>query len=142
LYTDGRYHEAEAEYLKALDAWEESGRGETTDVAAVLGGLAALYIADGRYREAGRTLDRAIAIAPSAKDAVATDWIKLFSIRAELHVRQREWREAGADLGAAISAADRDRQLNPALLKSVLVEYAYVLRKNHRAREARSIEAR
>ena len=63
LYTEGRYNEGEAEYLKALGAWEESGRGETTDVAAVLDGLAALYIADGRYREAGRTLDRAIAIA-------------------------------------------------------------------------------
>jgi tetratricopeptide (TPR) repeat protein len=85
-----RYHEGEAEYLKALRAWEESERGETTDVAAVLGGLAALYVADGRYSEAGRTLDRAIGIITSAKDAVATDWIKLFSIRAELHVRLDE----------------------------------------------------
>ena len=142
LYTEGRYHEAEAEYLKALGVWEESGRGETTDVAAVLGGLAVLYVADGRYGEARRTLDRAIAILTSAKGAVATDWIKLFSTRAELHVRQGEWREAEADLAAAISAADRDTRLDPAVLKSLLGRYAHVLRKNHRGREARSIEAR
>jgi len=142
LYTEGRYHEAEAEYLKALDAWVESGRGETPDVAAVLGGLAALYVSDGRYREAGRTLDRAIAIVTSAKDAVPTDWIRLFSTRAELHVRQSEWREAKADLGVAMSAADRETRLDPAFLKSLLANYAYVLRKNHRRREARSIEAR
>ena len=142
LYTEGRYHEAEAEYLKALGAWEESGRGETTDVAAVLGGLAVLYVADGRYGEARRTLDRAIAILTSAKGAVATDWIKLFSTRAELHVRQGEWREAEADLAAAISAADRDTRLDPAVLKPLLGRYAHVLRKNHRGREARSIEAR
>jgi tetratricopeptide (TPR) repeat protein len=142
LYIEGRYHEAEAEYLKALGAWEEAGRGETTDVAAVLDGLANLYISSGQYHEAGRTLDRTLAILDTAKDAVATDWIKLFSSRTELHVRQGEWREAEADLAAAISAADRDTRLDPALLKSLLVDYAYVLRKNHRGREARTIEAR
>jgi tetratricopeptide (TPR) repeat protein len=142
LYSEGRYHEAEAEYLKALGAWQESGRGETTDVAAVLDGLATVCVADGRYREAGRTLDRALAIVISAKDAVPTDRIKLFVSRAELHVRQSEWREAEADLGAAISAADRDPRLDPPLLKSLLANYAHVLRKNHRGREARSIEAR
>ena len=142
LYAEGRYNEAEAEYLKALGAWEEAGLGETTDVAAVLDGLATLYIADGRYREAGRTLDRALAIVTSAKDTVPMDRIKLFSSRAELHVRQGEWREAEADLGSAISTADRDTRLDPAVLKSLLANYAHVLRKNHRGREARTIEAR
>jgi len=142
LFIERRYREAEAEYLKSLRAWEESGRGQITDVAAVLDGLAVLYIADGRYREASRTLDRAIAILTSAKDAVATDWIKLFRARAELHVGQREWRDAEADLRAAISAAGRDTRVDPALLKSLLANYAYVLRKDHRGREARSIEAR
>jgi tetratricopeptide (TPR) repeat protein len=142
LYTEGRYHEGEAEYLKALGAWEESGRGETMDVAVLLRALAVIYIADGQYREAGRTLDRAIAIATSAKDAVATDWIKLFSTRAELHVRQGEWGEAEADMGAAMSAANGDTRLDPATLKTLLASYAYVLRKNHRRREARSFEAR
>ena len=78
LYAEDRYHESEAEYLKALGAWEEAGLGETTDVSAILGGLAILYVADGRYREAGRTLDRALAIVASAKDAVPMDRIKLF----------------------------------------------------------------
>jgi tetratricopeptide (TPR) repeat protein len=142
LYAEGRYNESEAEYLKALAAWEEAGRGETTDMAAVLDGLAVLYIADGRYREAGRTLDRAFAIFTSAKDAVPTDRVKLLTSRAELHVRQGEWREAEADLGSAISMADRDMRLDPAVLKSLLANYAHVLRKNHRGREARTIEAR
>ena len=70
------------------------------------------------------------------------DWIKLFSARAELYVRQGEWREAEADLAATISAAEGDTRLDPAVLKTLLGRYAYVLRKNHRGREARSIEAR
>jgi tetratricopeptide (TPR) repeat protein len=83
LYAEGRYKEGEAEYLKALAAWEESGRGETTDVAGVLGGLGTLYIADARYLEAGRALDRALAILDSVKDAVPTDRIKLFRARGD-----------------------------------------------------------
>jgi tetratricopeptide (TPR) repeat protein len=142
FYAEGRYKESEVEYLKALGAWEESGRGETTDVAAVLDGLAILYIADGRYRDAGRTLDRALTIVISAKDAVPMDRIKLFTSRAELHAWQGEWREAEADFESAISTADRDTRLDPAVLKSVLASYAHVLRKNHRGREARTIEAR
>jgi tetratricopeptide (TPR) repeat protein len=142
LYAEGRYNEAEAEYLKALGAWEESGLGETTDVAAVLDGLATLYISNGRYREAGRALDRALSIVTSAKDAVPMDRIKLLTSRAELHVRQAEWRQAEADLGSAISTADRDTRMDPTLLKSLLANYAHVLRKNHRGREARTIEAR
>lgn len=142
LYAGGRYKESEVEYVKALDAWQEAGRGETTDVAAVLDGLATLYTAAGRYGEAGRTLDRALAIVTAAKDAVPTDWIKLLTSRAELHVRQGEWREAEADLWSAISTADRDTRMDPAELKFLLVSYAHVLRKNHRGREARTIEAR
>jgi len=142
LYTEGRYREVEAEYLKALGAWEEAGRGKTTDVAAVLDGLGLLYIANRRYPDASRTLDRARAILTSANGAVATDWMKLLSTRAELDRRQRKWHDAEADLRDAISAADREMRLGPAVLKSLLDNYAYVLRKIHRGREARLIEAR
>jgi tetratricopeptide (TPR) repeat protein len=142
LQAGGRYNEAESEYLRALVAWEESGRAETADAAAVLDGLGALYILDGRYREAGRTLDRALAIVTSAKDAVPTDRIKLLNTRAVLHARQGDWREAEEDLRSAISTADRDTRLDPVELKSLLANYAQVLRKDHRGREARFIEAR
>jgi tetratricopeptide (TPR) repeat protein len=142
LYAEGRYKEAEAEYLKALDEWEQAGRGKTTDVAAVLSSLAALYLADGRYREAVRTLDRAGAVLASAKDAVPMDWMKFLSIRAALHVRQGEWRQAEADFRGAVSAADRETRMDSAPLKTLLANYAYVLRKNHRGKEARSIEVR
>ena len=79
LHAEGRYKESEVEYPKALGAWEEAGLGETTDVAAVLGGLAVLYITDGRYRKAGRTLDRTLTIVTSAKNAVPMDRIKLLT---------------------------------------------------------------
>jgi tetratricopeptide (TPR) repeat protein len=142
LLAEGRYNEAEPEYLRALAAWEESGGGETADAAAVLDGLGALYMLDGRYREAGRTLDRALAIVTSAKDAVPMDRIKLLNTRAVLHARQGEWREAEQDLRSAISTADRHTRLDPVELRSLLANYAQVLRNDHRGREARSIEAR
>ena len=55
MQAEGRYKEAEPEYLSAVAAWQESGRGETADASAVLNGLGALYILDGDIRKrAGR----------------------------------------------------------------------------------------
>jgi hypothetical protein len=70
------------------------------------------------------------------------DRTKFLTSRGALHAWQGEWREAEADLGSVISTADRDTRLDPAVLKSLLANYAHTLRKNHRGREARAIEAR
>src|SRR5262245_52694385 len=59
LHAGGRRAEAEAEYLAALDAWEQAGRAESADAAGVLNILAALYIEEARFPEARRSLDRA-----------------------------------------------------------------------------------
>jgi uncharacterized protein HemY len=73
---------------------------------------------------------------------VPTDRIKLLHARAILYARQGEWRDAEEDLRSAISTASQITQLDPVTLQAVLADYAHVLRKNHRAREARSVEAR
>ena len=73
MQADGRYEEAEREYLKALAAAEEAGRGQTGDFAILLSGLRALQLFKGQYTKAGMTLDQALSVANSSKDAVATD---------------------------------------------------------------------
>ena len=67
--TEGRYAEAETEYLASLAAWDEAGGGETADAVAVLNGLGTLYTDERRFPDATRTLDRAITIASSAKES-------------------------------------------------------------------------
>jgi hypothetical protein len=62
--------------------------------------------------------------------------------RAAVHARQGEWREAEEKLRLAISIADGAGLSEPVALRSVLKNYAIVLRKNHRRREARVIESR
>lgn len=142
LHAEGRYRDAEPQYLAAVAAWEQAGRGQTAEAAMVLGGLGALYIAAGRYLDAARILDRALAVVASAADAVPTDRIKLLMVRAAVHTRQREWREAEAELRSALSTADHDTRLAPPDLRVLLASYAQALRKNHRKSEARSIESR
>jgi tetratricopeptide (TPR) repeat protein len=142
LHTEGKYVEAEPEYLAALAAWDEAGAGDTADAVAVLNGLGTLYIDERRFPDAKRTLDRAITIAKSAKDIVPMDRIKLLHARALLHCRQGEWKEAEQDLRAAIEMSVSLARLDPVLLKSLLTNYAAMLRKVHRGKEARSIEAR
>ena len=142
LQAEGQYKEAEPEYFKALTATDQAGRGETTEAAILLIGLATVQLIQGRYVDAGRTLDRALAIVHSAKDAIPMDRVSILGIRADLHSRQGKWQEAEEDMRLAISIVDRETRLDPVTLKRLLVNYGYVLRKANRRKEARSIEAR
>jgi tetratricopeptide (TPR) repeat protein len=140
--ADGSRGEAEAEYLVALHALAEAGRGETADAGGILNSLGSLYIEEHRLDEARRVLDRALTIFNHATDAVPMDSIKLLALRGVLHARQGEWQEAEHDFSNALSMADRESKLDSAATRSILVSYGVVLRKNHKRREAGSIEAR
>jgi tetratricopeptide (TPR) repeat protein len=142
LQGEGRRSEAEKEYLGAFRAWEEAGRDETADAGVILIALGSLYIEEQRLAEARRTLDRALTIFSRAKDTVPMDHIKLLNARGALHAWQGDWREAEQEFHDALSIADRQPSVNPVPLRSLLSNYAHVLRRNHHRREARSIEAR
>jgi len=140
--AEGKLSEAEAEYLASLRAWEEAGRRETVDAGAVFNDLGSLYIQEQRLAQAQRALDAAFAIFSSAKDAGPMDRIKVLHCMGTLHARQGNWREAAQNFHDALGMADQEPWVDPVALRSLLTSYAYVLRRNHRRREARSMEAR
>jgi tetratricopeptide (TPR) repeat protein len=142
LQIEGRRSEAEAEYHAALRAWEETGRGESADAAAILYCLGSLYLEERRMEEASLLLDRALVINDRAKDSSPADRIKFLRLRSVLHARLGEWQQAEQDLRDTFSIVDRQPYVDPALLRSLLDSYSYVLRRNHHPREARSIDAR
>jgi len=142
LEIEGRRQEAEIEYLATFQAYEEAGKGDTADAGSVLTLLGGLYLKEGRFDDARRSLDQGLAIFSRARDAVPSDSIKLLYIRGVLQARQGIWLEAEKDLAKALSMADRETSVEPVILRSLLTNYAYVLRRNHRRREARTIEAR
>jgi tetratricopeptide (TPR) repeat protein len=142
LEREGRRPEAEGEYLAAFHAWETAGRGGTADAATILVGLASLYIELGWLTEAQQTLDRAFAIFSRARDTVASDHIKLLQVRGVLHAWQGSWQESEQDFRTALDMSDREPGGDPIILRPLLTHYAYVLRRNHHGREARSIERR
>ena len=142
LQIEGRRSEAEAEYHEAFRAWEEAGRSQSADAAAILHCLGSLYLEEQRLDEARRVLDRALAIYNRAKDAVPMDRIKFLDLRGALYARLGEWQQSEQDLRDALSIADRQPFVDPSLLRPLLRNYSYVLRRNHRRQEARSIEAR
>lgn len=139
---EGHHGEAEVEYLTALAAWEESGRGKTADVAAVLNGLADLYIVDKRLADADLAINRALAIFAVAADVGLADRIRILNSQAVLYAREGQWRKAEDDLRAAISLADLEKGLSPIELEPLLDNYAHVLARNHQQRESRSVAAR
>jgi tetratricopeptide (TPR) repeat protein len=142
LQRQGKHKEAEAEYLAALQASDEAGLGAGADAAAIVEALGSLYIKEHRFDEARRILDRAQSIVDHANDAVPLDRVKHLELRGVLAAWQGDWRQAEPELSAAVAIADRQPQFDRYTLRSVLTTYAFVLRKNHRGREARSIEAR
>lgn len=140
--AEARYKDAELEYFRALAAREEAGRGQTADIAQLLNMLANLYIVDKRFDEAGHILDRVLAIVAVTGDGVLKDRATFLNSQAAVHIHRGEWRKAEEVLRSAITAADSEMRLDPLALETLLVNYAYVLRKNHRRREARAAEAR
>jgi tetratricopeptide (TPR) repeat protein len=88
LEGEGKLSEDEAEYLAALHAWEEAGRGDRADAGAILNGLGSLYMKEQRLADAREALDRALAIFIRAKDAVAMDRIKVLNVRGVVNARQ------------------------------------------------------
>lgn len=142
LHAEGRWQDAEREYVATISAWEQAGRGGTPDAGALLISLGSLYIEERQWEYARRTLGRAATVIDSAQDTVPMDRIRLLHTRAVLYARQGQWAEAEKDLHDAISIADGEAQMDPALVRRILSNYAHVLRKNHHRHEARSIEAR
>jgi tetratricopeptide (TPR) repeat protein len=142
LHAEGRRKEAEVEYLGALSAWEEAGRGESADSATILSALGSVYIDEQRFGDAARALDRAQLMLNAAEDALPLDRIELLKVRSALHSRQHRWREAEQDLQDAIAMADRESRTDPVFLGGLLDSYARALRKNHHRREADSVQAR
>jgi tetratricopeptide (TPR) repeat protein len=142
LQARGRHRDAEREYLAALGALTESGHGNAPGAGAVLNSLAVLYIDLHRFEEARSSLDRALAIFDGSREAVSMDYIRVFNSRGALHAAEQDWPQAVQSLRNAVSIADSDIQLNPEVKASLLANYAWALRKDHRRSEARAIEAR
>jgi tetratricopeptide (TPR) repeat protein len=142
LVAERKWPQAESQYAIAIESLANAGHADTADAAALLNALGVVYINERRLSDADRTLNQALAIFERAPDASPWDRIKLLQTRGALRARQGDWREAEQDLARALSIADRESNVEPMSIRPLLISYAAVLRKNHRRREARSIETR
>jgi tetratricopeptide (TPR) repeat protein len=142
LLAAGKRREAEVEYFATLTAWREAGYGDTPFEGDSLLSLVSLYGEEQRFDEARQVLDRALAIFARSKDTVPMDRAKLLSIQAALHAQLGELREAEREFADALSIVGSEPHVDSTVIATVLTNYPQILRKTHRRREARSIEAR
>jgi len=140
LQIEGKTAEALAESLKGIAALTEAGRENTSDAASLLNMVAALYIGQHRFSEALAALDQALEIFTTSPDSVAFDRIKLLHVRAAVHARTGERNKALEDLREAVSLSDQNAASDPEFRERLLEDYAKLLHKNHRGREARKLE--
>lgn len=142
LQVDRKQSAAEDEFLAALRAWQEAGRGETADTISVLTALGSLYIEERQFQSARRTFDQALEIMNKAPDVAPMDRIKLFAARGIMHAHNKEWPDAERELREAILILDRERGIDPVSLLPIFTTYARALSKNHHRTVARAIAAR
>jgi tetratricopeptide (TPR) repeat protein len=142
LQSTGDRRQAEVEFRAALDCWTESGRGETSDAAAVLTSIGTLYVEDRRYEDALQSLDRASAIFSRTEDSSPLDHSKLLGVRGTMHARRREWQSAENDFRSALSLIDGQARVDPAYVIALLTSLSEALDKNHRRQEGRQVKTR
>lgn len=141
LKNAGRLKEAEATYLQILAAQEE-GTAPAVEIAATLTFLGSLYLEEKRFADSERALNRAWATFGTAKEAGPLGRIKLLNVRGLLQSRMGNWRAAELEMELALSIANREPGFDPVYLVPLWTNYAAVLRKTRKGRDARVIEAR
>lgn len=135
---EGKWDEAEAEYKQAAAAFASAGKENSGDTAAILTGLATLYLNEGRYGDASKVVQQAIKTLDTASDAAPLDRVKALNLRGVILGRQRQWQDAEKDLFEAFRLVRSQPQADPIEIGAVVANYAAVLRRQHRKREAQS----
>jgi len=136
LQAEGRFREAELEYNSAIHT--QSGAG--AERAAMRLALAQLYLSMNRTADAGNELNQADTILSQAKDAVPLDWIKLRHVRALYSFRAGNPEAAETDLREALASARNQPLLSPLVIAGLLTDYAKILRKTHKSKQASAAE--
>lgn len=139
--VEGRFAEAESEYLAALESWSDAGKANSASAGEILNALSLLYIRNKRYAAAEQTIERSNRIFTEASDVYLLDRIRLYQIRSQLRIERQQWHLAEADLRSAVNLAGDRPPIAGQAFERLLSDYAFVLRKNHHRQEAKAVEA-
>lgn len=142
LHLEDNPRQAEAEYQGALSAWKRAGRDRGMDAVVTLSYLSGLYLRSNRLDDAETVAEQAASIAATAPAAMPMDKANLLNLKGVIHVHRRKFSAAEHALRQAIAVAEHETGLDPVAFCSILRNYAEVLRKLGRRREASAVEKR
>lgn len=140
--AEDRPGEAETELLAALHILEDARITSSGDYLSALMILGSLYIEQKRYGPAREVLRRADTALATAADVPRVERMKSLTTLGVVCVREGDWPGAEDVFRRGLEIASGEPWVNPSVLHRLLVNYAVVLRKTHRRREARAMEAR
>jgi tetratricopeptide (TPR) repeat protein len=140
LSSTGKPGEAETEYLRAIADWERAGRLDSFGLGAELVNLANLYGGAGRNGEAIALLERALPIVENPPfnpvtraKAIAT--IAVLQYRANNRAVSEQYFQRALSLTGALPPGPEQE-----LARWIYTQYAGVLRKWNRKKEAKLLE--
>jgi tetratricopeptide (TPR) repeat protein len=138
LVAEHHPDDAAAKFRAAVVQWEKAGEGETSNVIPELTNLSELYISQGRFAEARVVIDRALPLAEH--DPNPTGLIHLLNNVAVIYYREHDWHDAELCFLRATELPVAGYYVDPPLLRDLYANYADLLRRTGRKREAKALE--
>ena len=137
----GNLSAAQDAYDRTLAILDRPGAPPGHELATAVESLSGVQIRRGLYGEARRNLDRAIAILERTEGAHASLLIRALTSLSSLQYLTRDWSGAAATVARALAMAENHYGPNHPAVGDVLQNYALILEKLHRGKEARARRA-
>ncbi len=140
--AEGRYIDAEQEYVAVLGIREKAGLRNSHVSFEVSNNLGLLYAKQMQFREAWNSFERAQAILAMRPEILEYDRMTLLNNIGLLQYRKRDYTREEMSFRQAIASAERLYPNDRTTLRTMLLNYAILLRKTKQKHEAKAIEAR
>lgn len=143
FHIAGESENAEREYRVSLELWENTGSVERHNSIEPLNNLSSLYLEQGRLAEARAIVTRAQRVLDSSPEAFPVDKIVFLDTMAVLSYLEHDYPAAAESFRQASQIASALPPLSYGnVAAGLLSNYAFVLRKMNRKREAKVQKAR
>jgi tetratricopeptide (TPR) repeat protein len=138
----GKLSPAQQMFEKALAILDRPGVGLGNELASVLLNTASVQIRQGRYAEARRNLERAAGLLQDAPGASKSQLIRVLATRSTLEYLAKDRAAAESAAARAVSLAEAHYGPDNLLVAELMQNYALILNRLSRGKEARSYRAR
>jgi tetratricopeptide (TPR) repeat protein len=139
---EGKLSSAEQKYREALAILDQARPEHTNELASALLNIASVQMRQGNYLEARGSFDRGIALLEASAETPKSQLIRALASRSTLEYLAKNWKDAERAAARALAMAETQYGSESPVVGEVLQNYALILDRLRRGKEARSYRRR